>query len=280
MVDTSNKVIIDSPETVKALEYAKELYGTFIPGTLSWLDPSNNKAFLDGQISVTNNGISIYYAAKNSQDPKIKELAADINHAEYPVGPVGVKTAGQLFLNQMIFKYTKYPKAAKEFIRFMMEEEQYGPWMQASIGYTAHPLSAYKTNTIWTVDPKHTPYRDVLREHAAGGLRGQAGLRVGRRARRLHHRRHGRRGGVGPEHAEGSGGAGAEAGRALLQGMTSALPTPCLRRFEPSRSDATVDSRGAGGVCNLIPGVVALTGSRVGQASGTAARGDARTSIR
>ena len=35
----------------------------------------------------------------------------------------------------MIFKYTKYPKAAKEFLRFMMEEEQYGPWMQASIGY-------------------------------------------------------------------------------------------------------------------------------------------------
>ncbi len=92
MVDTNNKVVIDSPETIKALEYAKELYGTFIPGTLSWLDPSNNKAFLDGQISVTNNGISIYYAAKNSQDPKIKELAADINHAVYPIGPVGIST--------------------------------------------------------------------------------------------------------------------------------------------------------------------------------------------
>jgi multiple sugar transport system substrate-binding protein len=175
MVDTSNKVIIDSPETVRALEYAKEMYATFIPGTLSWLDPSNNKAFLDGQISVTNNGISIYYAAKNSQDPKIKELAADINHAEYPVGPVGVKTAAQLFLNQMIFKYTKYPKAAKEFIRFMMEEEQYGPWMQASIGYTAHPLRAYKSNPIWTVDPKHTPFRDVMENMRQAGYAGRLG---------------------------------------------------------------------------------------------------------
>jgi multiple sugar transport system substrate-binding protein len=64
MVDASNKVVLDSPETIRALEYAKELYGTFIPGTLSWLDPNNNKAFLDGQVSVTNNGISIYYAAK------------------------------------------------------------------------------------------------------------------------------------------------------------------------------------------------------------------------
>jgi len=175
MVDTSGKVVIDSPETVKALEYAKELYATFIPGTLSWLDPSNNKAFLDSQISVTNNGISIYYAAKNSQDPKIKELAADIYHAEYPVGPAGVKTASHLFLNQMIFKYTKYPKAAKEFVRFMMEEEQYGPWMQASIGYTAHPLKAYKSNPIWTVDPKHTAYRDVLENMRPAGYAGKLG---------------------------------------------------------------------------------------------------------
>jgi multiple sugar transport system substrate-binding protein len=70
LVDKNNKVVIDSPETLKALEYGKELYANFIPGTLSWLDPNNNKAFLDGQISVTNNGISIYYAAKNSADPR------------------------------------------------------------------------------------------------------------------------------------------------------------------------------------------------------------------
>ena len=175
MVDKTGKVVIDSPETIKALEYAKELYATFIPGTLSWLDPNNNKAFLDGQISVTNNGISIYYAAKNSKDPKIAALAADINHAEYPVGPAGSATAFHLFLNQMIFKYSKYPKAAKEFIRFMMEEEQYGPWMQASIGYVAHPLAAYAKNPIWTVDPKHTQYRDAVKDLRPAGYDGKLG---------------------------------------------------------------------------------------------------------
>ncbi|NCZ83413.1 MAG: carbohydrate ABC transporter substrate-binding protein, partial [Betaproteobacteria bacterium] len=81
MVDKNNKVIINSPETIKALEYARELYATFVPGTLSWLDPNNNKAFLDGQISLTANGISVYYAAKNSQDPKVKDLVSDIQHA-------------------------------------------------------------------------------------------------------------------------------------------------------------------------------------------------------
>ena len=84
LVDQNNKVVIDSPETLKALEYGKELYATFIPGTLSWLDPNNNKAFLDGQISLTNNGISIYYATKNSTDPKVKELQSDIQHASVP----------------------------------------------------------------------------------------------------------------------------------------------------------------------------------------------------
>jgi multiple sugar transport system substrate-binding protein len=175
MVDKSGKVVLDSPETVKALEYAKELYATFPPGTLSWLDPSNNKAFLDGQISVTNNGISIYYAAKNSKDPKIQALVPDINHAEYPIGPSGVGTAFHLFLNQMIFKYTKYPKAAKEFIRFMMEDEQYGAWMQAGIGYVAQPLAAYASNPIWTVDPKHTPYRDVVKNMRPAGYEGKLG---------------------------------------------------------------------------------------------------------
>jgi len=140
MVDTNNKVIINSPETIRALEYAKELYATFVPGTLSWLDPNNNKAFLDGQISLTANGISVYYAAKNSQDPKVKELVSDIQHANMPIGPAGVPTEFNLFFNQMIFKYSKYPKAAKEFIRFMMEEEQFNPWMNASIGYVCHPL--------------------------------------------------------------------------------------------------------------------------------------------
>jgi len=175
MVDKSGKVVLDSPETIKALEYSKELYSTFVPGTLSWLDPSNNKVFLDGQVSVTNNGISIYYAAKTSKDPNIQKLAGDINHATYPVGPSGSGAAFHLFLNQMIFKYTKYPKAAKEFIRFMMEEEQYGKWMQASIGYVAHPLAAYAKNPIWTEDPKHLPYRDAVKELRPAGYDGKLG---------------------------------------------------------------------------------------------------------
>jgi len=175
LVDKTNKVVINSPETLKALEYGKQLYPNFIPGTLSWLDPNNNKAFLDGQIAVTNNGISIYVAAKNSQDPKVKEMSADIYHASFPIGPVGVPTESHLFFNQMVMKYTKYPNAAKEFLRFMMEREQFDKWLIGAGGYVAHPLAAYESCPIWTSDPKNTAYRDCVKNMRPAGFEGRLG---------------------------------------------------------------------------------------------------------
>ena len=175
MVDEKNNVVINSPETIKALEYAKELYKTFIPGTLSWLDPNNNKAFLSGDISLTYNGISVYYAATHSTDPKLKAMAEDIQHAHFPVGPVGHPTELHLFFPMMIFKYSKYPNAAKEYLRFMMEKEQYEPWQQAANGYVTQPLKAYESNPIWTVDPKNTPYRDAMKIMIPNGYAGTMG---------------------------------------------------------------------------------------------------------
>ena len=175
LVDKNNKVVINSPETLAALEYAQKLYETFVPGTLSWLDPNNNKAFLDDQISITNNGISIYYAAKNSNDPKIKAMADDIQHSPFPIGPVGTPTEWHLFFNQMIFKYTKYPNAAKEFLRFMMEQEQYSAWMKASFGYVAPPLADYTKDPFWTADPKATAYRDCVKNLRPAGYAGKLG---------------------------------------------------------------------------------------------------------
>jgi len=175
LVDAKNNVVINSPETIAALEYSKQLYETFIPGTLSWLDPNNNKAFLDGQLFLTANGISIYYAAKTSQDPKLQEMAKDIQHAYFPVGLDGKSRELNLVFPMMIFKYSKYPNAAKEYLRFMMEREQYIPWQQASIGYVCHPLAAYESTPFWTADPKNTPYRDCMKNGTANGYSGTLG---------------------------------------------------------------------------------------------------------
>jgi multiple sugar transport system substrate-binding protein len=175
LVDAKNNVVINSPETIAALEYSKQLYETFIPGTLSWLDPNNNKAFLDGQIGLTANGISIYYAAKTSQDPKLQAMAKDIQHAYFPLGLDGKARELNLVFPMMIFKYSKYPNAAKEYLRFMMEREQYVPWQEASIGYVCQPLAAYESSKFWTADPKNTPYRDCMKNMTSNGYAGDLG---------------------------------------------------------------------------------------------------------
>jgi multiple sugar transport system substrate-binding protein len=175
LVDAKNNVVINSPETIAALEYSKQLYETFIPGTLSWLDPNNNKAFLDGQLSLTANGISVYYAAKTSKDEKLIEMTKDIQHAYFPVGLDGKARELNLVFPMMIFKYSKYPNAAKEYLRFMMEKEQYVPWQEASIGYVCHPLAAYEKSAFWTEDPKKTPYRDCLKNGTPNGYAGTLG---------------------------------------------------------------------------------------------------------
>ena len=175
MVDDDGNVVLNSPETVQALEYVKELYENFIPGTLSWQDPNNNKAFLAGELGATNNGISVYYAAKNSDDPAMKAMAEDINHVNMPVGPVGHPTELHLFTQAMVMNYTPYPNAAKEYLRFMWEREQYEPWQKAAIGYIAHPLDAYASNPVWTDDPKATPYRDAVKNMLWNGYSGPLG---------------------------------------------------------------------------------------------------------
>jgi multiple sugar transport system substrate-binding protein len=175
IVDEEDNVIINSPETIEGIKFAKALYDTFIPGTLSWLDTNNNKAFLAGEVSLTQNGISVYYAAKNSEDPAVKAMSEDIHHARMPIGPVGHATERCLLVNQMVFQHTQYPNACKEFMRFMMEREQYEPWLTASIGYWGHPLAAYEKAEIWDADPKHDVYRGVIRDSLWDGYKGSVG---------------------------------------------------------------------------------------------------------
>lgn len=159
LVDQNEKVVINSPETAKALEYVKQLYETFVPGTASWNDSNNNKAFLAGELYLTNNGISIYAAAK--ADPTKKELAEDIDHALYPIGPAGKPTELQLAFPILAYTFTKAPNACKAFMAFMLEAENYNQWLQAAQGYLTQPLNAYENNPVWTSDPKNTVFREA-----------------------------------------------------------------------------------------------------------------------
>src|SRR6476661_4410319 len=152
-VDKDDKVIINSPETVKALEYAKALSDTFIPGVASWNGSSNNKAYLAGELHCTANGISIYVAAKD--DASKKELADDTYHALWPVGPVAKPTELQLAVPILAFNFTKYPNAAKAFVAFMLSKENLDTWLSGARGYLTHTMNAYDNSPVWTADPKN-----------------------------------------------------------------------------------------------------------------------------
>ncbi len=171
LVDKDDKVILNSPETAKALEFVKALYENFIPGTASWNDSSNNKIFVSGDLHLTSNGISVYVAAQKEN----KAVADDMDHAYMPIGPVGKPTELHLAFPILTFNFTKAPNACKAFTAFMLEAENYNPWVEAAQGYLSHFLNAYDSNPVWTSDPKRTPYRDVSKRTLTPGGLGSLG---------------------------------------------------------------------------------------------------------
>ncbi len=160
VTDEHGAPAIESPQTLAALEYAQALYPTLIGGVLSWMDINNNRAFLAGQCSLTNNGISIYTQAKKTAP----EIAADVDHAAMPIGPAGMPTAQNRVDPMIIFRYTNYPKAAKALITFLMEAPQYPKLITSSAGFTTQSLKGFADNPIWRSDPKIAPFGSAAQD--------------------------------------------------------------------------------------------------------------------
>ena len=87
-------VVLNSRETIESVKFAVSLWKeTCDEGGLAWDDTSNNRAFLSGSISATNNGAAIYIEAKRKPESYQTEKGApmwqDILHARIPKGPGG-----------------------------------------------------------------------------------------------------------------------------------------------------------------------------------------------
>lgn len=173
MINEDGTVGIDSEETRKAIEYAKALYATFIPGTESWLDINNNRAFLAGQISLTANGVSLYYAAAN--DPAMAEIAEDIRTTILPIGPVGESVELHQTTSLSIFNHTEYPEAAKAYIAFMYGKDRMNAWIEGASAYCCQALKGFADNPVWTSNPIHTPYAKASESLRTNGYAGPLG---------------------------------------------------------------------------------------------------------
>ncbi len=160
LLNEDGKVTINSKQTIAALNYVKRLYPYLIAGVSSWNDVSNNRAFAAGEISLTTNGVSLYFSMKN--DPKTADIAADSEHCDVPWGVAKSAPQGGLTLNAMVFKHSQYPNAAKAFLQFMLEKEQYDPWLNANAGYWSQPLAAYADSDVWKSDPKIAYFKTTM----------------------------------------------------------------------------------------------------------------------
>jgi multiple sugar transport system substrate-binding protein len=176
IVDANDKVILNSPETEQALVFAKQLYEQMIPGTAAWNDASNNKAFLAGEIHWTDNPISIYVAA--TKDPHLKAIADDMDHAYWPIGPIGKPTELHGVFPLLAMTYTKYPQACKALMAFMVEADQFNKWLGAAQGYASHCLNAYDDNPVWSEDPKRAVFRDAAKRSLTVGGLGSVGQKA------------------------------------------------------------------------------------------------------
>ena len=172
-VDENGQVAINSAETKAAIEYAKALYETFIPGTESWLDINNNRAFLAGEVSLTANGVSLYYAA--TKEDALKEIAEDIRTTNLPIGPVGKSVELHQTSTLSIFNHCKYPQAAKAYLAFMYQADRMNAWLEGASAYCCQALRAFESNPVWTSNPVHAPYARASASLRPNGYAGPLG---------------------------------------------------------------------------------------------------------
>ena len=151
-------VVLDSDETAHCVDFVRKLYkDALLEDCLGWTDPSNNKAFLSQQISMTNNAASILWVAKRD----MPDLAARIGHAPNPRGP-----KGRFHLldhwSRVIYKYSPDHEADKQFLRWLMQEKQLYGMYSAADSYYAPFLHGFDKAKFWYTDPRWAVYRDTL----------------------------------------------------------------------------------------------------------------------
>jgi multiple sugar transport system substrate-binding protein len=169
-------VVLDSKATVESVKFMvafwKEAHDE---GGLAWDDSSNNRAFLAGTCSATNNGASIYIEALKKPDAYQTEkgtpLKDDILHASLPKGPGGQFSFHVPFSN-MVMAYSKNQKPAKDFLRWITSKAVYEQWFVSQKGFSVGATTDWEKHKLWNDDPVMLPFKSAAR---TGRFAGHAG---------------------------------------------------------------------------------------------------------
>ncbi len=152
LVNDSGKLLVDDPDVRKGLIAAVSDYtavyakGCTPPSSTSWKDPDNNVAFHNRTTVMTHNA-TISIAAKwlddmnNSTLTEAQRATAKKNYTEliktagFPNKPDGSKMTYRAAIKTgVIFKDSKNKARAKEFLSFILQEENLTPYVEGSLG--------------------------------------------------------------------------------------------------------------------------------------------------
>jgi ABC-type glycerol-3-phosphate transport system substrate-binding protein len=111
--DENEQVVINSPETVAAVEFMTRLYNeTMTPEVFSWNAASNNQGLVAGQMSYILNSISAWRTAQAQNPP----VADDVYFVKALKGPETALVAQHVMYNWIVPSFATNADAAKEFL--------------------------------------------------------------------------------------------------------------------------------------------------------------------
>lgn len=158
--DENGDIALDSPETRQALEFARQLYNDAMdPTVLEWDDGANNRAYLAGDVSCTNNASSILWAGL---DQGIDFMATS-NHAPYPEGPAGRVQLTQI-VNIGIMNYSPNVDKAKELLRFIGSQQVWLPLGIDGYAFYYPVFRGLEDNPAmpWNFNPKLSAFKGLM----------------------------------------------------------------------------------------------------------------------
>jgi multiple sugar transport system substrate-binding protein len=171
MVDDNGKLLVDDPKVrqglIGALKDYTDVYieGCTPPSSTSWKDPDNNVAFHNKTTAMTHNA-TISIAAKWLDDmnnaaltpeqratakKNYEELVATAGWPHKPDGSPMIYRAA--IKTGVIFESSKNKKRAKEFVAFMMQDENLQPYVEGSLGRWFPVTKSGAASPFWQADP-------------------------------------------------------------------------------------------------------------------------------
>jgi len=166
-------VALNSPETLRAVEWYTEIYKYFVPGTTAWLDPDNNQAFLSGKCSATVNVNTIYLAARAAAatNPVMRNIAQNMDHGNWPKGPAG-RFANYNINVWLAFAASPNRAGQMAFLRAFYDRKFILPWTKTGQSYFIPTFNGFEHEDVWPDDPKLAIFRELNKLNRVEGYAG------------------------------------------------------------------------------------------------------------